>query len=215
MPSSTDGRDTRWEDHRTQRRVALVEDTLRAIRAHGAGVGMDDIAARAGTSKTVFYRHFGDRAGLYAAVVAKVHDYIHADLKAALTLAAPGGLATLAHDLADAYLSLVERDPEIYRFVMSPPPTSAGRLDPLGGLPEVIGDHVADAVAAHLAALGLNTDCAATWGHGIVGFVRAVADRWMATGQREPKQQLVAYVDSFVGPALAGLDTQSQLQEQR
>jgi AcrR family transcriptional regulator len=215
MPSNTDGRDTRWEAHRTQRRGALVEDTLRAIRSHGAGVGMDEIAARAGTSKTVIYRHFGDRAGLYAAVVEKVHDYIHADLQAALALAAPGGLATLAHDLADAYLSLVERDPEIYRFVMSPPPTPAGRLDPLGGLPEVIGDHVAEAVAAHLRAFDRDASCASTWGHGLVGFVQAVADRWMATGQAEPKHQVVAHVDSFVGPALAGLDHHPQLQEQR
>lgn len=215
MPSSTDGRDTRWEDHRTKRRVALVEDTLRAIRTHGAGVGMDEIAARAGTSKTVVYRHFGDRAGLYAAVVAKVHEYIHADLQAALAGAASGGLATLAHDLADAYLSLVERDPEIYRFVMNPPSASLGQVDPLGGLPEAIGDHVAEAVAAHLAALGRDTACATTWGTGLVGFVRAVADRWMATGQTEPKQNLVAHVDSFVSPALAGLDPQPQLQEHR
>ena len=205
MPSSTDGRDTRWDDHRNKRKAALVE----------AGVGMDEIAARAGTSKTVIYRHFGDRAGLYAAVVDKVHDYIHADLQAALALAASGGLAALAHDLADAYFSLVERDPEIYRFVMNPPPVSVGEIDPLGGLPEVIGDHVAHAIAVHLAALGADTARAATWGHGLVGFVRAVADRWMATGQAEPKHELVAHVDSFVGPALAGVDTQPILQEQR
>lgn len=176
---------------------------------------MDEIAVQAGTSKTVIYRHFGDRAGLYAAVVAKVHSYIHADLGAALALAESGGLATLAHDLADAYLSLVERDPEIYRFVMNPPSASLGEVDPLGGLPEVIGDQVAGAVAAHLAALGRDTACAATWGHGLVGFVRAVADRWMATGQAEPKHELVAYVDAFVRPALAGIDNQPQLQEQR
>lgn len=192
-----------------------MEDTLRAIRKHGAGVGMDEIAVQAGTSKTVIYRHFGDRAGLYAAVVAKVHTYIHADLQAALAVAASGGLATLAHDLADAYLSLVERDPEIYRFVMNPPSTSVGEVDPLGGLPEAIGDHVASAIAVHLTTVGRDTACAAAWGAGIVGFVRAVADRWMATGQAEPKQDLVAHVDSFVGPALAGLDPRPQLQEQR
>lgn len=183
---------------------------MRAIRKYGAGVGMDEIATQAGTSKTVIYRHFGDRAGLYAAVVAKVHDYIHSDLRVALVLAEPAGLATLAHDLADAYLSLVERDPEIYRFVMSPPVTSLGRVDPLGGLPEIIGDHAAEAVAIHLAALGRDTGCAVTWGHGLVGFVRAVADRWMATGQRELKEELVGYVDDFVAPALAGLGTRSQ-----
>ena len=53
-----DGRASRWEEHRRQRRVELVDHTVRAIRQHGAGVGLDDIAAQAGTSKTVIYRHF-------------------------------------------------------------------------------------------------------------------------------------------------------------
>ncbi|WP_240918016.1 TetR/AcrR family transcriptional regulator [Phycicoccus sp. HDW14] len=33
---------------------------------------MDEVAAAAGTSKTVVYRHFTDRAGLYAAVADRV-----------------------------------------------------------------------------------------------------------------------------------------------
>ncbi len=69
---SPDGRSTRWDQHRATRRRELVEATLRAIRKHGAGVGMDDIAAVAGTSKTVIYRHFSDRQGLYAAVCESV-----------------------------------------------------------------------------------------------------------------------------------------------
>src|SRR5215217_1316595 len=63
--TTRDGRDARWEQHREQRREALVDATIRAVRNHGAGVGMDDIAAEAGTSKTVIYRHFEDKAGLY------------------------------------------------------------------------------------------------------------------------------------------------------
>ena len=140
---TTDGRDTRWVEHREARRRALVEDALRAIRRHGAGVGMDEIAAQAETSKTVIYRHFGDRAGLYAAVVASVHDFIHHDLAAALELTDPGDLSVLARDLADAYLGLVERDPEIYRFVLKAPEADpSGTIDAYGGLPELIGDHV-------------------------------------------------------------------------
>jgi acetyl-CoA C-acetyltransferase len=38
-----DGRSSRWDRHRAQRRQELVEATLRAIRARGAGVGIDDI----------------------------------------------------------------------------------------------------------------------------------------------------------------------------
>ena len=56
MKMATDGRDARWAEHRVERRRELVESTLRAIRKYGAGVGMDEIAAEATTSKTVLYQ---------------------------------------------------------------------------------------------------------------------------------------------------------------
>ena len=43
-------------------------------------MSLDEIAAEAGTSKTVLYRHFGDRTGLYVCVVESVHDYIRSNL---------------------------------------------------------------------------------------------------------------------------------------
>ena len=213
---TTDGRDTRWVEHREARRRALVEDALRAIRRHGAGVGMEEIAAQAETSKTVIYRHFGDRAGLYAAVVASVHDFIHHDLAAALELTDPGDLSVLARDLADAYLGLVERDPEIYRFVLKAPEADpSGTIDAYGGLPELMGDHVSTAIASHLVRNGQDPACAPTWGHGLVGFIRAAADQWMATEHREPKSVVLARLDAFFTPALAtGLAAVPQLQEQ-
>ncbi len=212
---TSDGRDTRWVVHREARRRALVEDTLRAIRRHGAGVGMDEIAAQAGTSKTVIYRHFGDRAGLYTAVVASVHDFIHHGLEAALVLTDPEDLSVVARDLADAYLSLVERDPEIYRFVLATPTDAASPVDPYGGLPELMGDHLSRAIAAHLHRSGQDPSCAPTWGHGLVGFIRAAADQWMAAEPREPKAVVLARLDAFFTPALAtGLAAVPQLQEQ-
>ncbi|HQY99018.1 MAG TPA: TetR/AcrR family transcriptional regulator [Propionicimonas sp.] len=209
--STTDGRDTRWAEHRETRRRELVEDTLRAIRKHGAGVGMDEIAAQAATSKTVIYRHFGDRAGLYAAVLDSVHSFIHRGLATALQLTDPEDLSVLAHDLADAYLALVERDPEIYRFVLTPPSPDAS-IDPYGGLPEIMGDHVGEAIAEHLVRHGQDPACAATWGYGLVGFIRAAADRWMAGEPREPREVVLAHLDAFFTPALAsGLAAVPQL----
>ena len=38
---SPDGRNTRWNQQRAISRRELVDATLRAIRQHGAGVGMD------------------------------------------------------------------------------------------------------------------------------------------------------------------------------
>ena len=186
------------------RRRELVSHALRAIRVHGARVGMDEIAARAGTSKTVIYRHFGDRAGLYDAVVDSVHSYIHAGLTRTLERSADQGIADLTRDLADSYLALVERDTEIYRFVLERPvaaPTSTG--DPAGSLPSIMGDHVAQAIAAHLDAQGLDATCAPTWGHGLVGFIRAAADRWMAAETRVPRAQVVAEIDALLALAVS------------
>lgn len=202
---TTDGRDTRWAQHRITRRRELVEHALRAIRRYGPGVGMDEIAAQAGTSKTVIYRHFGDRAGLYAAVAQAVHAYILADLVRALRLSDPADVGRLTADLAGAYLALVERDPEIYRFVMNPP-TAAEPVDPAAGLPTLIGDRIEAALAARLVERGEDPAAAATWGHGLVGFVRAAADRWMASDPRPPADEVVGHITSLFVPALtAGL----------
>jgi AcrR family transcriptional regulator len=64
-----DGRRTRWAEHRAARRVELIEAAMDAVRAHGANVGMDQIARAARTSKPVIYRYFADKADLYRAIV--------------------------------------------------------------------------------------------------------------------------------------------------
>src|SRR5699024_4570469 len=63
-----DRRSSRWDEHRRARRQELTAATIVAIRAHGAEVGMSQVAAQARTSKTVVYRHFADKNDLYLAV---------------------------------------------------------------------------------------------------------------------------------------------------
>jgi AcrR family transcriptional regulator len=108
MPTTTDGRATRWQAHNALRRRELVEATLRAIRTHGHTVGMDEVAAEAGTSRTVFYRHFGDRNGLYTAVVESVQQFIMGSLAALLDAGARLSPDQLVTELADAYLAWLE-----------------------------------------------------------------------------------------------------------
>ena len=56
-----DGRTTRWDAHRDQRRAELVLAAVRAIDQHGPDAGIADIAAEAGVSRPVLYRYFADK----------------------------------------------------------------------------------------------------------------------------------------------------------
>lgn len=214
LPGVTrDGRDARWEAHRLKRRRQLVEAALKAIQRHGAGVGMDEIAATAGTSKTVLYRHLGDRAGLYRAVVEAVDETILADLAAAR--ASGDDIVSRICAMVRSYLFMVERDPEIYRFVMTRPleTTEFDPRDPVGELTGRIGEQLTEVLREHLTATGQGADApmlAPVWAHGIVGLVRAAADHWLLTNgtsrtaHAPTADDVTQAVVALIRPALTG-----------
>lgn len=207
-----DGRDMRWEAHRTRRRRQLVEAALRAIRTHGAGVGMDEIAAAGSTSKTVLYRHLGDRAGLYRAVVAAVDERILADLAAAG--ARGGDVVERIGQMVRSYLELVERDPEIYRFVVTRPleTPEGGAGDPVHRITDRIAEQLTSVLHEHLrggGAVAAEADrLAPVWAHGIVGMVRTVSDAWLASradGRAHPgADEVTRTLLALIEPALRG-----------
>lgn len=209
-----DGRATRWAEHRLSRRAELVEATLRAVRRHGAAVGMDDIATEAGTSKSVLYRHFGDKAGLYLAVVESVDRLIARDLDHALTTVSADDQpeALIAHPervieaAVDSYLALVEKDPEVYRFVVTHPLLDRPMGDdPLTGLTSRIGDQLATLITAALSATGREAAAAGTLAHGVVGLVRAAADHWLATANPLPRSELTRQLSALIAGGLTAV----------
>jgi AcrR family transcriptional regulator len=204
-----DGRSTRWDEHRTTRRRELVEATLRAIRQHGAGVGMDDIAAVAGTSKTVVYRHFTDRQGLYAAVSESVDALILRNLGQA-TGAAGGDLTSadstpraLIAGAIDAYLTLVEKDPEVYRFVVTAPLLDQPSGDPAAPVTGHIAAQMSVVIAEALNRADRDTSPAPVWGAGLVGMVRAAADQWLAAPEAMSRTQLTEHLTDLAWGGLS------------
>ncbi len=203
-----DGRSSRWDEHRLARRQELVEATLRAIREYGAGVGMDEVAATARTSKTVFYRHFTDRAGLYTAVAARVDATIIRDLTRAAGDPAPDGPRDVVRGVIGAYLRLVADDPEVYRFIVNAPIVPAGERpqgDVAAGMTDRIATHVADLVAGGLGSRGA---APRMWGVALVGMVRATADAWLAAGGDAcgpSSEELADDLTALVWDGLSGL----------
>ncbi|MGY1742209.1 MULTISPECIES: TetR family transcriptional regulator [unclassified Blastococcus] len=199
-----DRRDSRWDEHRRARREQLVDATLAAVARHGAGVGMDEIAAAAGTSKTVVYRHFADRGELYVAVCNRVAGQLTAKLREAMASSSdPRAMVSAA---IETYLAFLEADPELYRFVVRHPlldrPVDA---DPITTLSDLVGGQAAALVAAALTAAGRDPAPAQPWGHGLVGLVRAAADWWLAADRPMLRADLAAHLTELAWAGLAGV----------
>jgi AcrR family transcriptional regulator len=223
--ATPDGRSSRWDEHRLARRHELVDATLAAIREHGAGVGMDEVAAAAGTSKTVFYRHFTDRAGLYTAVAERVDGTILRGLSRAAgaeeTPTGPGASAgapvgagssrEVIRAVIAAYLHLVEEDPEVYRFIVNAPIVPPGERpagDVAAGMTGRIAAHVAELVGSGLGG-DADPSTARMWGVALVGMVRASADAWLSAGGAASGTSSDELADGLTALAWDGLRTAS------
>lgn len=149
---------------------------------------MDEIAAEAGTSKSIVYRYFDDKAGLRLAVAAHVVGAMHDALREAAE-AAPTPQAAL-RAMVRVYLEMIEHSPNVYWFVTrtalggnEPATDSVGRTS---GPVEALGsylDSVIELVAAPFArAVHVPAATAAAWAAGAVGFVRGAGEWWLGHG---------------------------------
>ncbi|MFB7798262.1 TetR/AcrR family transcriptional regulator [Isoptericola sp. NPDC056134] len=181
--SALDGRSTRWDDHRAARRAQLVNAARKAVHRAGPGVSMDEIAGEAGTSKSIVYRYFEDKAGLRLAVAAHVVATMHDALREAAE-AAPTPHAAL-RAMVRVYLEMIEHSPNVYWFVTrtaiggnEPAPGTAGtgQVEALGAYLDSVIELVAEPFAK---AVQVPPALAAAWAAGAVGFVRGAGEWWL------------------------------------
>jgi AcrR family transcriptional regulator len=205
-----DRRDSRWDEHRRTRREQLVDATLVAVGKHGAGVGMEEIAAEAGTSKTVVYRHFSDRTELYVAVCTRVASHLLPKLRDAIeTSEQPRQMVAAA---IETYLAFLEADPELYRFVVHQQVLDRpANGDPISNLSDLIGDQASAIVGLALQRAGHDPRAAAPWGHGVVGMVRSAADWWLRADRPMLRSELAAHLTDLAWAGLSGVVTPAPL----
>jgi AcrR family transcriptional regulator len=204
VAETRDRRDSRWDEHRRARREQLVQATLAAVGKHGAGVGMDEIAAEAGTSKTVVYRHFADRAELYVAVCNRVASQLLPKLRAAIEISSHHPREMVAAAI-DTYLAFIEADPELYRFVVHQTALDRPASDPLDSLSVLVGEQASAAISVALQQAGRDPAAAAPWGHGVVGLVRSAADWWLRADRPMLRSELAAHLTDLAWAGLSGV----------
>jgi AcrR family transcriptional regulator len=162
----------------TERRANLLEAADRVVQRDGQAASMNVIAAEAGITKPILYRHFGDKGGLYRALAARHIDELLARLRAALLTR--GGLEARTRATVDAYLSAIEERPQVYRFLVQRAAVEeAGVRGEVEGFVRRFGDELAMGIR-HEPALGeVEPVRALVWAHGIAGMVQAAGDWWL------------------------------------
>ncbi|WP_043482189.1 TetR/AcrR family transcriptional regulator [Arthrobacter sp. SPG23] len=211
-----DGRAARWQSHREERRRELIKSARKAVHALGSDASMEDIAAAAGTSKSVFYRYFGDKAGLQQAVGEVVISQMQRRIQEAAQSAQTPREGLLA--MVSAYLQMAETSPNVYTFVTTysagEPGAATGGMAATGALGhffEEVRDMIARPMRAHL---GTGKEAViGYWPTAAIGLVRNAGEQWLATPESPGKpdqetmaRQITAWLCVGIAPELETLD---------
>jgi AcrR family transcriptional regulator len=197
-----DGRSRRWADHRERRRAELVEAVIEAIRELGPEPGIDAVAAHAGVSKPVLYRYFTDKSGLWLAVGRQAATAVVEAVAPAV--AAVREERDVVAAAIDAYLTFIEADPHVYRFVVHQRGI-ARDTDVVADAMDTVASGLARILGDRLRALGLDSGPALPWAYGIVGYVQTVADWWLRQQQPISRTALAEYLTTFLWGGIAGI----------
>jgi AcrR family transcriptional regulator len=192
--------DARRARERERRREELLDAADRAVRRVGPDVSMDEVAAEAGITKPILYRHFGDKEGLHDALAERYVDELERTLEPAGS--ARSGRARL-EAVIDAYLCYVEREPERYRFLLE------AAAKPRTG--KLVADFrrrnvasCAFATAENLRRAGLDTELSELWAHSVSGMIRSVGIWWLET-RSMPRAQLAEHLAAVLWEGLPAL----------
>ncbi|MFE5840897.1 TetR family transcriptional regulator [Streptomyces niveus] len=202
------------DQHRSahQRRRQLLEAADRVVLRDGPKASMNAIAAEAGITKPILYRHFGDKGGLYRALAKRHTDALLGALKAALD--APADRRARVEATLDTYLAAIEARPQVYRFLMHPADNATEAQLPEQGfdvgrhsapLLRRLGEELAVVIEERVDLGPDSAQLARVWGHGIVGMMHAAGDWWL--GERPcSRAQLVSSLADLLWGRLALVD---------
>ena len=198
-----DGRATRWDSHREERRGELVEAAVRAIDRHGPDVSMAAIAIEAGVSKPVLYRYFSDKDQLHAAVGQWGADEVLSRVVPALLRDAP--IRERIERAVAAYLAAIEEHHQVFLLLVrhragSGDPLADGKARIAAALARVLGDALRD--------LDIDAAGAEPWAQSVVGLGLTTGEWWLE--RRTMSRAAVSrYLAAFVWHALEGATTEA------
>jgi hypothetical protein len=107
----------------------------------------------------------------------------------------------------DAFLSVLDQDPELYKFAVSHPMIGRDRSadELLADYTSAISEIITQRLADNLRAAGRDPARATPGGIAIVGFVRAAGDWWVEHHDAMTRAELTEYLTSILWGGAAGI----------
>ena len=201
-----DARRDRWRKHRIARRKEFVEAALRALDTHGPDLGMEDVAAEAGVTKPVLYRHFDDKADLYVALGQRGTEILFERLIPAINAElAPVPRIRMA---LDAFFTVIEEHPNLYRLLAHGRSEKPVSSDVVAEDKELIATALTALLGDYMRMFNMDSGAAEPWAHGIVGMVQNTGEWWLDRRSMS-RDAVVEYLTQIIWAAIDGLTRQN------
>ena len=184
------------------RRRALLEAADRVIQREGPEASMASIAAEAGISKPILYRHFGDKSGLYQALAERHTRRLVEGIRAEFSRS--DSTRARARSSIDTYLAIISANPNLYRFLMHRASAEdAATHSAMSTMIRGVSRELAEVMIAEGDGAGgpIDRTRAYVWGHAVVGMVQTAGDWWLDHAGEVPRSVVV---DTLADLILAG-----------
>ncbi|WTW99969.1 TetR/AcrR family transcriptional regulator [Streptomycetaceae bacterium NBC_01309] len=180
------------------RRLELLDAADRVVMRDGPDASMNTIAAEAGITKPILYRHFGDKDGLYRALAERHTEELALAIRAAVDPGRTDNPRARVQATIDTYLSHIEANPQVYRFLLH---RAGAESADVHGHVTAYQRRVGEELARSFDPVGATGVLARAWAHGIVGMVQACGDWWLDERPCE-RAELTVYLTELLWGAL-------------
>jgi AcrR family transcriptional regulator len=171
---------------REERQASILRAAARAFAHAGyAGTSMDDVAAEAGVSRLIVYRHFASKEELYRAVLEQVRDRLRDEFARAVQHPEPATfpfrpLIDVARENADAFRLLLvhaAREPQFAEYAQQS---------------RAAGVELAEEIIAMEHGNALADDVMGRWAtHAMVGYIFESLRAWLEEGDPSRDEEFV------------------------
>jgi AcrR family transcriptional regulator len=191
------------EARRSDRRRELLDAAIRAIRRNGPRVSMREMAAEAGVTKPILYRHFGAKGGLYHAIAERYATELLEEIRSVLGRDLPAQSLLVA--ALDAYLGFLERETEVHRFLMEralPERPETGQAF-VTGFRGQVAEELERALRDRVTPSG-REEAVGPWAHALVGMAESAGEWWLHQ-DRISREELVDYLARLLWTGFSGI----------